>query len=59
METIIMEAILKLGGKKGRHICHLSYSMSNNDYSLCFGSPALQLISDLVVGLVHADEDLR
>ena len=47
---IIMEAIL-MEKKKRHHTCHLSFSMSNSDYSLCCGSMVTQLIYNLVVGL--------
>lgn len=50
-EMSIIEAILKTEKKKRHHICHLSYSMSNSDYSLYFGSLVMQLISNLVVRL--------
>lgn len=45
MQMIIIAAILKEGNQEtSRGICHSSYSVSHNDYSLYFGSPVLRLI---------------
>lgn len=47
MQMIIIAAILKEGNQEtSRGICHSSYSMSHNDYSLYFASLRLQLISN-------------
>lgn len=47
VQMIIIAAILKEGSREtSRSICHSSYSMSHNDYSLYFASLVLQLISN-------------